>query len=68
MYISLLRKCDLNKEDKSLVGNWGYRKCLRAGGKQLAVDEEKEEAHYDGKWVLTTNMDLSARKVAMKQK
>jgi hypothetical protein len=52
------------------VGNKVYRKYLGAGGKQFAVDEDKikEEAHYDGKWVLTTNMHLSASEVAMKYK
>ncbi|MHB2009728.1 MAG: IS1634 family transposase [Acidobacteriaceae bacterium] len=60
----------LSKGNKSLVGNKGYRKYLRAGGKQFAVDEEKieEEARYDGKWVLTTNMDLPAPEVALKYK
>jgi transposase len=60
----------LSHGDKSLVGNKGYRKYLRAGGKQFAVDEDKikEEARYDGKWVLTTNMDLLAREVALKYK
>src|SRR5271166_27461 len=60
----------LGKGDKSLVGNKGYRKYLRAGGKQFAVDEDKiqEEARYDGKWVLTTNTDLPAREVALKYK
>jgi transposase len=60
----------LSKGDKSLVGNKGYRKYLRAGGKQFAVDEDKiqEEARYDGKWVLTTNTDLAAREVALKYK
>ena len=60
----------LSKGDKSLVGNKGYRKYLRAGGKQFAVDEDKikEEARYDGKWVLTTNMDLPASEVALKYK
>ena len=33
----------LGKGDKSLVGNKGYRKYLRAGGKQFAVDEDKIE-------------------------
>src|SRR5258708_34789497 len=43
----------LAQGDKSLVGNQGYRKFLRAGSKQLAVDEYKitEETRYDGKWV-----------------
>ena len=60
----------LSHGDKSLVGNKGYRKYLRAGGKQFAVDEDKikEEARYDGKWVLTTNTDLAAREVALKYK
>jgi hypothetical protein len=60
----------LGQGDKSLVGNKGYRKFLRAGGKQFAVDEDKikEEARYDGKWVLTTNTDLPAREVALKYK
>lgn len=60
----------LGHGDKSLVGNKGYRKFLRAGGKQFAVDEDKikEEARYDGKWVLTTNTDLAAGEVALKYK
>ena len=60
----------LGKGDKSLVGNKGYRKYLRGGGKQFAVDEDKikEEARYDGKWVLTTNMDLPPGEVALKYK
>jgi transposase len=60
----------LGQGDKSLVGNKGYRKYLRAGGKQFAVDEKKinEEARYDGKWVLTTNTDLPAQEVALKYK
>ena len=60
----------LGQGDKSLVGNKGYRKYLRAGGKQFAVDEDKikEEARYDGKWVLTTNTDLPTHEVALKYK
>jgi transposase len=60
----------LGHGDKSLVGNKGYRKYLRAGGKQFAVDEDKiqEEARYDGKWVLTTNTDLPTHEVALKYK
>ena len=60
----------LSKGDKSLVGNKGYRKYLCVGGKQFAVDEGKikEEARYDGKWVLTTNMDLAPAEVALKYK
>lgn len=60
----------LGQGDKSLVGNKGYRKFLRAGGKQFAIDEDKikEEARYDGKWVLTTNTDLPTSQVALKYK
>jgi len=60
----------LSKGDKSLVGNKGYRKYLRAGGKQFVVDQDKikEEARYDGKWVLTANMDLPPAEVALKYK
>jgi Transposase DDE domain len=60
----------LGQGDKSLVGNKGYRKFLQAGGKQFAVDEDKikEEARYDGKWVLTTNTDMPASEVALKYK
>ncbi|SRR6266496_1549630 len=60
----------LGHGDKSLVGNKGYRKFLRAGGKQFSVDEDKiqQEARYDGKWVLTTNTDLPASEVALKYK
>jgi len=60
----------LSHGDKSRVGNQGYRKFLRAGGQPFAVDEDKikQEARYDGKWVLTTNTDLPAREVALKYK
>ena len=60
----------LGKGDKALVGNKGYRKFLQDGGKKFSVDEDKiqEEARYDGKWVLTTNMDLPTREVALKYK
>ncbi len=60
----------LGKGDKALVGNKGYRKFLQDGGKKFSVDEDKiqEEARYDGKWVLTTNMDLATREVALKYK
>ena len=49
----------LKQGDKELVGNKGYRKYLLAGsGERFAIDEAKikEEARYDGKWVLRTNL------------
>jgi transposase len=67
--VAALRQA-LRQGDKSLVGNKGYRKYLRSGGQRFAVDEDKvrEEARYDGKWVLTTNTDLPAGEVALKYK
>jgi hypothetical protein len=60
----------LHRGDKSLVGNRGYRRFLRTTGERFRVDEEKmrREERYDGKWVLTTNTELSAREVALKYK
>jgi IS4 transposase len=49
----------LQRGDKDLVGNKGYRKYLRvAKGEHFTVDEAKvkQEARYDGKWVLQTNL------------
>ena len=56
--------------DKSLVGNKGYRRFLRTSGERFSIDEDqlKEEARYDGKWLLTTNTELSAGEVAQKYK
>ena len=64
MYITFVYHCF----DRVVIN--GYRKYLRAGGKQFAVDEDKikQEARYNGKWVLTTNMDLPAPEVALKYK
>jgi transposase len=64
-----LRK-QLQKGDKALVGNKGYRKYLKADGKRFEIDEDKirEEARFDGKWVLLTNTDLPTREVALKYK
>jgi len=60
----------LKQGNKALVGNKGYRKFLRSGREQFAVDEDKlkQEARYDGKWVLTTNTDLAPAEVALKYK
>jgi hypothetical protein len=49
----------LKRGDKDLIGNKGYRKYLQAPeGEHFTVDEEKikDEARYDGKWVLQTNL------------
>jgi transposase len=56
--------------DKSLIGNKGYRRYVRAVGQRFTIDTKKvdAESRYDGKWVLTTNTDLSARDTALKYK
>jgi transposase len=49
----------LQQGDKELIGNQGYRKYLLAGSaERFTLDEAKvkEEARYDGKWVLQTNL------------
>jgi transposase len=60
----------LHQGAKSLVGNKGFRKYLRATGEAFAVDTEKvqAEARFDGKWVLRTNTDLATADVALKYK
>jgi len=63
-------KEQLKKGPKSLVGNKGYRKYLKIDKDSARVDTEKVkyESRFDGKWVLTTNTDLPAKKVALKYK
>jgi len=60
----------LQRGEKSLVGNKGYRKYLKTTGKGFEIDEKKvkEESRYDGKWVLRTNTDLDTDQVALKYK
>jgi transposase len=54
----------------SLVGNTGFRKYLKVNKGLFFIDEDKvkEEARYDGKWVLRTNTDLAPEEVALKYK
>ena len=57
--------------DNALVGNKGYRRYLSVtGGSHFEIDEKKvaNDARYDGKWVLTTDTNLSAAQVAFKYK
>jgi hypothetical protein len=61
----------LEAGEKSLVGNKGYRRYLATTGPDhFQIDEAKikEEARYDGKWVLRTNMDLDTAEVALQYK
>ena len=55
---------------KSLIGNKGYRKFIQVERGSVTIDMKKikEEARFDGKWVLRTNTKLSAAKVAIKYK
>ena len=61
----------LRQGAKSLIGNKGYRKYLRQTTRgAFAIDRQrvKDEARFDGKWVLRTNTDLPAEDVALKYK
>jgi len=60
----------LKQGDKSLIGNRGFRRFVRTVGERFTIDGEKikEEERYDGKWVLTSNMALSAGDLALKYK
>jgi transposase len=63
-------KEQIKKGPKSLVGNKGYRKYLKVEKNATRIDTDKvrSESRFDGKWVLTTNTDLSADKIALKYK
>jgi hypothetical protein len=60
----------LRRGDKSLVGNKGYRKYLKALGPHFDIDWQKAEAdsRFDGLWVLETDLDRSPAEVALKYK
>ena len=60
----------LKHGDKSLVGNKGYRRYLKAHKEGFSIDEEKirGDERFDGKWVLRTNTDLPTEEVALQYK
>jgi len=60
----------LKRGDKQLIGNRGYRKYVKGSGERFQIDQDKieAEARFDGKWVLTTNTELTARQLALKYK
>lgn len=61
----------LKQGDKSLVGNKGYRKYLKAAGKEhFEIDEDKIRAEelFDGKWVLTSNTQMDPVELAKQYK
>ena len=63
-------KRQLKKGPKALVGNKGFRKYLKLAKDSARIDPAKikAEARYDGKWVLTTNTEMTADQVALKYK
>jgi len=63
-------KEQIKKGAKSLVGNKGYRKYLKLAKDSVSIDEDKVryESRFDGKWVLATNTNMSAEKVALSYK
>jgi len=62
----------LKQNDKSLVGNKGYRKYLKtpASSRRFEIDDEKIRAQekYDGVWVLQTDLDRPAQEIALRYK
>ncbi len=61
----------LKRGDKDLIGNQGYRKYLQVTqGEHFTIDEEKikDEARYDGKWVLQTNLADEPEMIALAYK
>jgi transposase len=62
----------LKSGPKSLVGNKGYRKYLQVEGEAaFGIDYQKvkQEARFDGKWVLRSNWDsASAEELALRYK
>jgi hypothetical protein len=55
---------------RRLVGNRGFRRYVRIEKDAVHIDAKKvrEEARYDGKWVLRTNTDLPTAEVAVQYK
>jgi len=60
----------IKSNPQSLVGNKGYRKYLKMDRDTVSLNEQKIEGEkrFDGKWVLKTNIGLTAEQVALKYK
>jgi hypothetical protein len=61
----------LKRGDKDLIGNKGYRKYLQVTkAEHFVIDEEKikQEARYDGQWVLQTNLADEPKLIALAYK
>lgn len=63
-------KRKIKKDAKALIGNKGYRKYVKMERDSVNINFDKIEAEkrFDGKWVLQTNTNLSAKDVALKYK
>jgi hypothetical protein len=60
----------LSQGPRELIGNRGYRRFVRVQRGAAEIDRQKvrEDARYDGKFVLRTNLDLPADQVALRYK
>jgi transposase len=60
----------LGQGPRALVGNKGYRRYVKGKKGAFEIDDEKlkDEARYDGKWVLRTDLDLPAAEIALQYK
>jgi transposase len=60
----------LKKGDKRLIGNKGYRRFLSTRGAHFEIDRKKvsEDARYDGRYVLRTDLDHPASDIALQYK
>ncbi len=67
--IQSLRK-KLKQGNKHLVGNSGYRRYLKQTGPVFSIDKDKirDDARFDGKYVLKTTLTLPAEEIALKYK
>lgn len=63
-------KTKLGSSPSSLITNRGYKKYLKIRKASITLDLDKieEEARFDGKFVLTTNTELSSEEVAVTYK
>ena len=65
-----LRRVLEDKGPKALVGNQGFARFVRIERGSARINEQavEEDARFDGKFVLTTNTELSTEEVAMTYK
>jgi transposase len=61
-----LRKVLEQRGNKALVGNRGFARFVKMQKGSVRIDEQavEQDARFDGKFVLTTNTELSAEEVA----